>query len=250
VTLVCVPFAGGGAVSYLPVARALRERDRAVRVLGADLPGRDRGDRRPAVPADQLVAELAAEIAAGVDGPVALLGHSAGAGVALATAARLGREGQPVAHLFLVGSLLRRGDGRVASGASRSDAGIRDFLSRVTELDGLADLPEEGWADLAEAFRYDAGCADELCAGLLRAATVFDRPATLVIGSDDPVIAAEPDPAGTWRALVPDLEVALLDGGGHYLNTSRPRELADRLLQALGRHVEQLPDQGLLAREG
>ncbi|HEY6796167.1 MAG TPA: amino acid adenylation domain-containing protein, partial [Kineosporiaceae bacterium] len=63
VTLVCVPFAGGGAVSYLPLARALRGRGRAVRVLGVDLPGRDRDDRRPTVAPAQLVTELAGEIA-------------------------------------------------------------------------------------------------------------------------------------------------------------------------------------------
>ncbi|HEY6798075.1 MAG TPA: thioesterase domain-containing protein, partial [Kineosporiaceae bacterium] len=156
--------------------------------------------------------------------------------VALATAARLGRDGHPVQHLFLVGSVLGSSDPQqVASAGPRSDAEIRDFLARVTRLDGLADLPEEGWADLAAAFRYDVTCARELCADLLRTGWVLDRPATLLIGSDDPVIAAEPDPGRTWSVLAPDLEVALLDGGGHYLNTTRPHELADRLDQALGR---------------
>ncbi|MER7415706.1 amino acid adenylation domain-containing protein [Micromonospora peucetia] len=229
VTLVCVPFAGGGAVSYLPLARALRELDPAIRVLGVDLPARDRDDRRTPVPADQLVAALAAEIGARVRGPVALLGHSAGAALTLATAARLDRLGTSARHLFLVGSVLS-----TAEPEEISDAGIRDFLARITRLDGLADLPEDGWVDLAAAFRYDAGCSRVLGAALVRTGVVFDRPVTLLLGSDDPVFTGTPDPAAGWRALAPQIQAMQLDGGGHYLNTTRPRELADRIAERVG----------------
>ncbi|WP_239098515.1 non-ribosomal peptide synthetase [Micromonospora qiuiae] len=235
VTLVCVPFAGGGAVSYLPLARALRERDPAIRVLGVDLPARDRGDRRAQVPAGQLVADLAGEIVGRVRGPVALLGHSAGATLALATAARLDRAGTPVRHLFLVGSVLHSTEPQRATAAdSPSDADIRDFLARITRLDGLAGLPEDGWADLAAAFRYDAGCSRALGAELVRTGTVLDGPATLLFGSDDPVVTGTPAPDAGWRVLAPRIEVSVLNGGGHYLNTTRPRELADRIAERLG----------------
>jgi len=234
-TLICVPFAGGSAVSYLPLARALRERAPAVRVLGVDLPARGRGDGRREVPAAELVASLAAEAAGKVRGPVALLGHSAGAAVALATAARLSHHGTSVVHLFLVGSVLSTAEAEQAGApGAASDAQIRDYLARLTQLDGLADLPEERWTDLASAFRYDAGCSRALTVDLVRDGAVFDSPTTVVLGSDDPVTAAAPDPAQGWRALAPSVEVVVLDGGGHYLNTTRPNELAALVAERLG----------------
>ncbi|MDG4865591.1 amino acid adenylation domain-containing protein, partial [Streptomyces sp. T-3] len=57
-TLVCVPFAGGSAVSYVPLARELADEGR-VNVLGVELPGRTADDGRATVPVEQLATEIA-----------------------------------------------------------------------------------------------------------------------------------------------------------------------------------------------
>lgn len=99
--LVCLPHAGGSASFF---------RDWAGRLPGVDVyavryPGRAERIDEPA-PTDlpQLAAEIAEAACRLAHRPIALLGHSMGAAVALETARELERRGVRLAHLFASGS--------------------------------------------------------------------------------------------------------------------------------------------------
>ena len=87
-TLICFPYAGGNAVNFEPMARALRGRGLAV--YAVELPGHDlglsdaAGESEPFVQVGQVVEQVVAEIARrGLDGRPAvgpLLGHGVGRG--------------------------------------------------------------------------------------------------------------------------------------------------------------------------
>src|SRR5690606_13940576 len=85
-SLVCVPYGGGSAAAYRPLAEELSRRMPQVAVLAVELPGHDpaRPDE-PLLGIDELVERLATELAA-VPGPVALYGHCVGTAVAVALA--------------------------------------------------------------------------------------------------------------------------------------------------------------------
>src|SRR4029079_1360310 len=58
-TLICFPYAGGNAVNFEPMARALRGR---MAVYAVELPGHDlTGDREPFAPLEQVVEQVVAE---------------------------------------------------------------------------------------------------------------------------------------------------------------------------------------------
>ena len=100
-TLICVPYGGGNAVAYYPLARALPSH------IGLDavaLPGHDFGADAPLQPLPEVAQACVEEIQRTVDGPIAIYGHCIG--VALATElARLlelaGRGGASLPGRFL-----------------------------------------------------------------------------------------------------------------------------------------------------
>lgn len=237
-TLVCAPFAGGGAVSYLPLARAVRASGVPMRVLGVEPPGRTRDDSRRALPAEQLAAELAAEIAATVDGPVVMLGHSAGAATALAAARALAGTQAPVHHLFVVSTVLKSAepDYHLTDEVPQwTDAEVRDWLVEVSGLAGGDGFSPGQWRDLASSFRHDTLEASLTYARLLRAGEPVTRvPATVVLALDDPVTRGHEHQAQNWRLLIPDIEVVTFEGGGHYLNVTRAEDLAMCISTAVG----------------
>ena len=86
--VVCFPYAGGNAVNFTPLARALRGSGLAV--YAVELPGHDlTADTASFAPLPQVVEQVAAEIIGRDLTRVMLWGHSAGSAFALATARML-----------------------------------------------------------------------------------------------------------------------------------------------------------------
>jgi medium-chain acyl-[acyl-carrier-protein] hydrolase len=98
-TVVCVPFAGGSAQVFAPLAAALN----GPRVRGVQLPGRASRLREP--PHRRLrdvVDEVTTALEAAVDGPFLLFGTSMGGLVAFETARALRRLGRALPAALIV----------------------------------------------------------------------------------------------------------------------------------------------------
>ncbi|MGH3860635.1 amino acid adenylation domain-containing protein [Actinokineospora sp.] len=233
-TVVCVPFAGGSAVSYLDLARRLHQE--RVRVLGVELPARTGRDPRAAVPADRLGDDLAAEIATTVTTPVALLGHCAGTGPVLAAAAALRERGTEVERLFLVAKVLKSDDPDDHANNEvihMTETEILDWLVDNTGFDELDHLSDTAKTDLSRAFRYDSAEASHAFATALRATAPARFPITAVYAADDPLVRGHEQAVATWGRFG-DLDVRVAPDGGHYLNKTRPEFLAECVLAADG----------------
>lgn len=99
--LLCVPYAGGGAVAFHGWAELLPA---AVELCVLRLPGREARVREPLrTDLAALVAEAADALEADPAGPYALFGHSLGALVAFELARELRRRGRPPVHLAVSG---------------------------------------------------------------------------------------------------------------------------------------------------
>jgi amino acid adenylation domain-containing protein len=224
--VVCFPAAGGRAVSFLPLAGALAETGRPVRVLAVERPGDDSAALEAV--ARRLAVE-AAELAGGR--PVTLLGHSSGAVLALLTAAAL-RAGGGDPRLLLVAPPDPAGAGPEAP----DDAQVLDWLTR-SGAPGLGELDPPLLAEITGAFRRDSGESRRV----LRQAAARPHqyrplsPVTVLVAADDPVPGSAAEAAHRWSPLSASLRVVVTDDGGHYLNATRPRILARCVLETTGR---------------
>ncbi|HVX29309.1 MAG TPA: amino acid adenylation domain-containing protein, partial [Nitrolancea sp.] len=100
-TLICIPFPGGGPISYQALARQM---PRSCAVLGLELPGHDfaRREEKP-LPIDEIARRCAEEIRRDVTGPIAIYGHCAGGALTIALAAELEKRGIGITRLFIGG---------------------------------------------------------------------------------------------------------------------------------------------------
>lgn len=220
---------GNLATWYFGPARALARRHR---VLCFDLRGHGRSERPPS---GYDVATMADDLAGLIEGfapdePVALVGHSWGALVALEHARR---RPAGVARLALVEAPL--------AGAERGD--LLSFLERPPE-DMAAALPEALQTALAAGGRRARRFVEGLVA-LATETTLFDD-LTREQAPDDAALAAIRCPtlliygrgsscgASGQRlaAALPDASLAWLDGG-HYLPLEAPAAIADLLEEFL-----------------
>ena len=100
--LVCLPYAGGTANSYIPLSKLLRGR---LSIAAVEFPGHGRRRMEVARTSSlQLAREICEAIGQSISGPFAILGHSLGAVLAFETARflRENSDRRPV-RLFLSG---------------------------------------------------------------------------------------------------------------------------------------------------
>ena len=79
-TLVCVPFGGGSAIGYQPLAAALPA---DLALLALALPGHELGGEPELRPLEEMARECADAALATTDGPISVYGHCAGVGLAV-----------------------------------------------------------------------------------------------------------------------------------------------------------------------
>ncbi|MBG0821571.1 amino acid adenylation domain-containing protein [Planomonospora sp. ID91781] len=228
-TLVCVPYNGGSAAVYQPLADALPQ-DWALHA--AAVPGQELGLAEETRPVAEVAEGCAAEILAGIRGPVVLYGHC-GLGVMLTVeiARRLEAAGRSVEAVYLGGifpfarpsSLL----GRIADLADRfrSDqawanalraAGLDvDELSRE-ELKMIIDNRREGTRETERYFtRLLAEGVEPLRA-----------PIVSVVGERDPATEFYQERYPEWHLLSGSAALVVLDEAGHFYLKYRAGELA------------------------
>ncbi|GIF12956.1 thioesterase II family protein [Actinoplanes teichomyceticus] len=166
-------------------------------------PGRyGRGFGVPAPSFDAVVDACLAQLARRAGTPPTLVGHSYGAYVAYATAARLGQ----VAGLVVIGANAPARH-EVAADALRDPAG---YLQRV-DPQALADVPSPEWRDIVA----------ETTAQDLRLLTEFDPAAVAPLSCPVLAVRGESDPLtsdegiGAWRSCTGGAFTARTLPGGH-----------------------------------
>ncbi|MBO4204597.1 non-ribosomal peptide synthetase/MFS transporter [Micromonospora echinofusca] len=232
-TLVCVPYGGGSAVVYQPLADALPA---GYRLLSVAVPGHDIGLADEPAPIAEVAGEVVAEILARVEGPLILYGHCGpGGALAVEVARRLEAGGRELVAVYLgavfpfgrpaggiLGPLLRM---RLAE-RIRSDRIYRTWLqAQGTSIGSLA--PDEV-AFLIRAMRHDARVSEEYFTELMQQRVERLRtPVVSVVGERDRSTDFHEERFREWHFLSDRTALAVIDEGGHYFLKYRATELAE-----------------------
>ncbi|GAA3578960.1 hypothetical protein GCM10022419_070500 [Nonomuraea rosea] len=241
-TVLCVPYGGGSAAAYGPLATELAARHPGTAVLAVELPGHD-----PARPEEamltlpELADQVVAELAPLSTGPVALYGHCVGSATATELALRLEESGVPVAGLFVGGSFPdARLPGRLSAWWNRkfpanrwsSDRSQRDFLRTL----GALDEDTGDTSIMLRGLRHDVEEAQAWFSGELAAAGArkLAAPVLCVIGERDRSTELYQERYREWGAFAERVELATIPRAGHYFIKHQATGLAELIDAHLG----------------
>ncbi|MFC0003440.1 hybrid non-ribosomal peptide synthetase/type I polyketide synthase [Micromonospora siamensis] len=236
-TLVCVPFAAGSAITFQPLADALPP---GVRLYALERPGHDlnRPDE-PLLGLDELVDGCVAEVVEQISGPVAVYGHCMGGAEAVELGRRLEAAGVELTGVVIGAHFpAPRLPGRVFGWLHRwfptqrwtskrrtlealramgfftevFDEREKDFVMRVVLAD--AAMGEDYYTDV-----YATGLSPKLSA-----------PIVCVVGGGDRATELYQERYLEWEFFSDRVSLEVIEGAGHYFAKHQPAEVARIIL--------------------
>jgi surfactin synthase thioesterase subunit len=213
--LICLPYAGGSAATYVPWARSLPAR---VELIALQPPGRgSRMAESPYARMEPLVAELMRVFPMLTDRPYVLFGHSLGSRVAFEVALQCQLQGIALpARLIASGSRAPHLTKRELPIHDLPDA---EFVEALRDLDGT---PEEilnnseliQW--LLPLLRADFRIADQHVAPR----TAINCPLAVLAGTEDETVS--PAEAEAWKELTTGkFDIHWVTGGPFFVERNR-----------------------------
>ncbi|MFI2711344.1 amino acid adenylation domain-containing protein [Micromonospora sp. NPDC018662] len=236
-TLLCVPFGGGSAITFQPLADALPA---GVSLYALERPGHDlnRPDE-PMLDLDELVERCVAEVVAQITGPVAVYGHCVGGAEAVELARRLEAAGVEVTGVAIGAHFpAPRLPGRVF-GWLRRWFPVERWASKRRTLESLRamgfftevfDAAEKDFVMrvvLADSARGEDYYTDVYAAGL---PAKLSAPLVCVVGGGDRATELYQERYLEWEFFADRVSLAVIDGAGHYFAKHQPAELAAIIL--------------------
>nr|WTA65557.1 amino acid adenylation domain-containing protein [Micromonospora sp. NBC_00855] len=239
-TVVGVPYSGGSAVAYQPLADALPS---TWALLAVELPGHDyaRPDE-PLLPSAEVAERVLVELQE-VSGPVLLYGHCLGVAVTMQIARRAEEAGVELAGVALgAGFPTARLPGRifdwfyrfVPTDALTSD---REYLAYLRGRGGFTDVDDpQQQAFVLRNVRHDARDAEEFfTAAYLGQTARLKAPVLAVVGSRDRVTEHYQERYREWEHFGEGgVHLAVLSKAGHFFVKSHAQPLAAELVAFAG----------------
>ncbi|MFE2866962.1 amino acid adenylation domain-containing protein [Embleya sp. NPDC059259] len=232
-SLVCVPYGGGSAVVYQPLADALPAGHSLYSVA---IPGHDLSMPEAPRPIEEVARECVDEILARVEGPLALYGHC-GVGSALtAQIAHLLEESGRRLEAVYLGAIFpfARPEGGLLGALSRFSGlerlrGDRVHLNWLTSMGAdLGDLDEEQVTFIIRNMRKDGRTSEEyFTRRMAEGMRPLAAPVISVIGERDPSTEFYQERFREWHFMADATALVVIDEAGHYFLRYRADELAE-----------------------
>ncbi|MYW08801.1 amino acid adenylation domain-containing protein [Streptomyces sp. SID2563] len=235
-TLVCVPYGGGSAVVYQPVADLL---PKGYELWSVAIPGHDVGVTEEHLPFGELAESLAAEIRERVRGPLIVYGHcGVGTALAVATARLLEASGRELEAVYAGAQFpFAKPRGRVLGALSKvasleSLLGNRVYVNWLTGMGvDTSQLDREQTEFIVGNMRRDSQAAEEYFTGAIAdveaGAPRLRAPLVSLVGDRDPAADFYQERYREWLLLAERSAVAVIDQGGHFFVKYRAAEVAE-----------------------
>ncbi|MGW0801594.1 non-ribosomal peptide synthetase/MFS transporter [Nonomuraea sp. NPDC002799] len=231
-TYVCVPYGGGSAVVYQPLADALPD---GHALWSVAIPGHDVGVDEEKLPFDDLATGCVREILDKVEGPIVLYGHcGVGSALAVDIARKLEAAGRDLAAVYIGGIFpFARPRGALMSRISRFAQaerlrGDQRYVNNLISLGlDMSEIDPAQARRIIRNMRADSREAEDYYTRLLD--TGVDRlraPVISVVGSEDPATDFYQERFREWHFLTGTSAVVVLAEAGHFFLKYRADELA------------------------
>lgn len=223
-SLVCVPYGGGNAVAYQPLADRLPF---GLSLWSVGLPGHDPSGRDDDfISVEEAALRCADEILARITGPVMVYGQCAGVALAVELARVLEDRGSDVRDVY-VGAGLPDPDPEdsLRREPLTSDDLVYDVLRSIGGFDGPLEWDEVSLilravrSDLVESSKF-------FLAGRTRPPRKLRATLHCVFGDLDPMIPDYAVRYRDWGRYAGSLRLHVIRGGGHYFVRDQAHELA------------------------
>jgi amino acid adenylation domain-containing protein len=237
-SLLCIPYGGGSAVVYQPLADSLPPGNALYSVA---IPGHDIGLDEDRLAFDALAERLAQEVLDTVPGPLTLYGHcGVGSALVVELARRLEAAGRTLEAVY-IGAIFP---------FSRPPGRIMPLLARLVQRDRLvSDRIHANWLkstgidmdvlDPAQAkriignMRKDSLEAENYFTGLIEADSArLKAPVVSVVGDHDPAAEYFGERFREWHFLTDEVGLVVLEEAGHFFLKYRARDLARIVTEA------------------
>jgi amino acid adenylation domain-containing protein len=231
-TLICVPYGGGSAITFQPVAHALPDNYAlyALQFPGHDLSRRD----EPVMKLEQVVKQCVAEILESIPGPLAVYGHCIGSAWSVEMTRQLEAAGRKVVGVFLAGTFpIPRPQNRLFEWWARVSPTERWMSNRLLydvmrSVGGFAEVIDPAEQEFVmDRMRYDAREAEDYFTWAQTQENVSHQaPILCIFGKEDPMTEFYEERILEWEAFSPSVEGVALEQAGHYFIKHQPTQLA------------------------
>ncbi|MEO3811588.1 amino acid adenylation domain-containing protein [Sphaerisporangium sp. B11E5] len=230
---VCVPFGGGSAVVYQPLADALPD-GHALWALAT--PGHDLGLSEERLEFEELAAACVREILENVEGPVVVYGHcGVGSALSVEIARRLEAAGRELTALYIGGIFpFARPRGALMSRIAKfAEAerlrGDQRYVNSLISLGlEIGDIDHTEARRIVRNMRRDSRDAEDYYTRLLASGTERLRaPVISVVGTEDPATDYYQERFREWHFLTSTSAVVVLAEAGHFFLKYRAAEVAE-----------------------
>ena len=227
---VCVPYGGGSAVVYQPVADRMPAGHALYSVA---IPGHDVGLDEDSLPFDELATRCTEEILARVGGPLVLYGHcGVGGALIIELARRLEAAGRRIEAVYAGGVFpFARPRGILTRLRTRAEdlASNRNQATWLKSMGVDMDELDPAQADrIISNMRRDGKSAEEHFTRLFESAPRrLAAPVISVVGERDPITDYYAERYREWRFITGTAGLVVLDEAGHFFLRHRADDLAE-----------------------
>lgn len=219
--LVCLPWVGGDARSFEPLAAHLPS---SIEIVPLELPGRgERRDEAPPESVEEIVRDVMEQLSGRLDLPYALFGHSMGGLLAFETARRIREAGLPEPEMLICAGAAAPKD--FARGTEGKEEGDEEMIAAFYS-DGAARSEAER-ERLAAAARADLRAVRSYRYAAREPLTV---PVALLYGSGDDIPMEKME---GWREETAEDASFRQVEGGHDFPVANPAGTAAEIMRVL-----------------
>lgn len=238
--IVFLPYAGGNAINFMRIARAIEASGKCMGVYAAELPGHDANKETVELMSFKSVVKLISdEIEAKFVGKeVTIWGHCVGSSLALAVTQELEKRNFLPKKLFLAGKTFEQAQEFLDKQKRAETITFEDIRELYSEWSGSSELSRLGTrfeSNMVKIFIHDANESNKYLYSIWKDKnTHLKTDSTIVITKDDPSTPNYKSQWKVWNKWIDSLNLKEFETGGHYFINTIPNEVTDYLLEEIG----------------